>query len=241
MREMQHIFASESLSDDIKIIQTMSNDSLQLDTARIVLLASPPGQFDTLVQDFQTLFAASGESLTDELVAQVRAEYQSLRTNLTCSDETTELSKRLKEYQSDYYSSKRIVTALSVMEEGDTTVIRTYAERIDAENCHAGSWTGHWTVASSGEVKGSVQVQAFSYEDGTVRLDKTQEFGPKQGDVVECIQECEQETMNSLDELYDTMGERLKALRRVMPVTRTKMNWNVQSHRMVKLLEETKE
>jgi len=58
---------------------------------------------------------------------------------------------------------------------------------------------------------------------------------------VKQIGDWEQEVVDSVAELYDSMGEKLKSLRRVMPVTRTKMEWNVLSHRMVKLLGDTKE
>jgi hypothetical protein len=42
-----------------------------------------------------------------------------------------------------------------------------------------------------------------------------------------------------LEEMYDTMDDKLKALRRVLPIMRTRLDWNVLSHRMVKKLEES--
>jgi capping protein alpha len=219
---------------------TMSNES-RLDIARRIILTAPPGQFDALVQDFHTIFAASGESLlTDEYVEQVRAEYDKSRTNLAggaAADTpgTTELYKRVKEYQ----SSKAVESAFSV--EGDdatTTVVRTYAERIDTSNRIAGSWTAEWTIQSSGTVTGKVIVQAHAYEEGSIQLNTTRTFGPEQqqGDVVKLIEKWEQEVMDSLAETYDTMQDKLKSLRRIMPVTRTRMDWNVLSHRMRKML-----
>jgi hypothetical protein len=212
---------------------TMSNES-RLDIARRILLTSPPGQFDTLLQDLQAIFAASSESLTDEWVEKVRTEYSKSRTNLPGGDTpgTTELYKRVKEYQ----SSKAIESALSVVEEGDATVVQTYAERIDTKNRITGSWTAKWTIQSSGTVTGKVTVQAHSYEEGSIQLNTTRKFGPEQGDVVKLIEKWEQELIDSIAETYDSMGEKLKSLRRVMPVTRTRMDWNVLSHRMRKML-----
>ena len=216
----------------------MSYES-RLDIARRILLTALPGQFDTSVQDFQTIFAASDESLTDEWVEQVRAEYDKSRTHLAGADMpvTTELYQRIK----DYESSKGVVSAVSVVQEGDATVVRTFCQRIDTINCHAGSWTAEWTIKSSGTVQGTVIVQAYSYEEGNIQLNTTREFGPENGDVVKLIAKWEQQLLDSLTETYDTMGDKLKALRRVMPVTRTRMDWNVSSHRMRKMLGDTKE
>lgn len=221
----------------------MSYES-RLDIARRILLTAPPGQFDTFVQDFQTIFAASGESMTDEWVEQVRVEYDKSRTNLatltltgTDTPVTTELYERVKEYE----SSKGSVSAVSVVQEGDASVVRTYCQRIDTSNCHAGSWTAEWRIQSSGTAQGTVTVQTHSYEEGIIQLNTTRYFGPEQGDAVKLIAKWEQEVMDSLAETYDTMGDKLKALRRVMPVTRTRMDWNVLSHRMRKMLGDTKE
>jgi hypothetical protein len=79
-------------------------------------------------------------------------------------------------------------------------------------------------------------VQAHSYEEGSIQLNTTRKFGPEQGDVVKLIEKWEQELIDSIAETYDSMGEKLKSLRRVMPVTRTRMDWNVLSHRMRKML-----
>lgn len=218
----------------------MSYES-RLDIARRILLTALPGQFDTSVQDFQTIFAASDESLTNEWVEQVREEYDKSRTNLGGADTpavTTELYERIKEYET---SKEGVVSALSVVQDGDTNVVRTFSQRIDASNCNAGSWTATWTIQSSGTAQGTVIVQAYSYEEGNIQLNTTRQFGPEQGDVVKLIAKWEQEVLDSLAQTYDTMPDKLKALRRIMPVTRTRMDWNVSSHRMRKMLGDTKE
>ena len=49
----------------------------------------------------------------------------------------------------------------------------------------------------------------------------------------------EMEVVNKLEIMYESMGSiYLKRLRRVMPVTRTKMEWNVLSHRVAQTLKE---
>lgn len=219
----------------------MSNES-RLNIARLMLLAAPPGQLDSLLQDFKAIFAAGGETLDEAWLEQVRTDYQSTRTDADAPRSAKELYGNIKSYQQEYYSSKGVVSALVVTEEGDDLVVRTYAERIDESNCHAGSWTAQWTVMSSGQVKGTVKVHALCYEEGSIQLHSTRDFGPSSTtNVVKQIGDWEQQVVDSISELYVSMGEKLRSLRRVMPVTRTKMDWNVLSHRMVKLLGDTKE
>ena len=206
-----------------------------------MLLAAPPGQLTSLEQDFQAIFAANGDTIPEDWLEQVRADYH--KTKATTSDAITtpkamELYEHMKKYQSDFYSSQGVVSALVVVEQGDNLVVRTYAERTDDANCQAGSWTADWTVSSSQQVQGTVKIQAFCHEGATVQLHSTREFGPlSTTNVVTQIEEWEQEAMDSINEIYDNMGDKLKSLRRVMPVTRTKMNWNVEGHRVVQLLQ----
>ena len=43
----------------------------------------------------------------------------------------------------------------------------------------------------------------------------------------------DKEVMDKLADMYERMNnEYLKSLRRVMPITRTKMDWNVMAHRV---------
>ena len=120
-------------------------------------------------------------------------------------------------------------------------MVRTYAERIDNANHIAGSWTAQWTVAPSGELKGTVTIQAYCHEGGTTQLSSTRDFGPTttNGDIVKHIRNWEQEVVDVLAQ--DETRDQLKMLRRVMPLSRTRMDWNVLSHRMVKMLADDKE
>lgn len=226
----------------------MSNESRR-DIARRMLLNAPPGQLERLIQDFKVIFAASGanETLDDAWLQQVRAEHRAAVTNESdVPPQCKELYDDMKKYQAEYYSSKGVVSALSVtQQDANNTLVETYAERLDESNQQAGSWTATWTVsASTGQVKGTVNVNALCYEVGTIQLHSTRYFGPAQassnGSVVKQISEWEQTCVDSIAEQYNNMGEKLKSLRRVMPVTRTKMEWNVLSHRMVKLLDDSK-
>ena len=54
-------------------------------------------------------------------------------------------------------------------------------------------------------------------------------------------QDIETKTRAALDDMYDTLNtDTLKAMRRVMPITRTKMEWNVSSVRMTRQVNQRK-
>ena len=173
------------------------------------------------------------------------------------------LSKAMDEYLASNFSSPGVraahdVTA-STVEDKPMLVVSTYAERIDLHNNHAGSWKGCYTISpSTGSISGSIRVCAHTFENGgNVQLRSN--ISPEAANVGTCSPSNdrdklpswaktvtrqislweETDVMESLADLLESMGNTyLKSLRRVMPITRTKMEWNVMSHRVVQTLGE---
>lgn len=246
---------------------TGGNERLAI--ARDILLASPPGQFDLIADDLRTMFRASDQVLDPSFVTAARGEWEAStnRSALNGSgendgDETnvpvvSSLRRAMDGYVGRKFSSSGVRAGHRVVVEGGGPQISvvTYAERIDIQNCHAGSWTGHWTVdPSSGSVIGRASVRAHAFENGgNVQLHsdtamQAANHGAASGAaseeewaeaVVRQIEEWEdKKVQGELMVMYESMGTRLKSLRRVMPITRTKMDWNVTAHRLVKNLAE---
>lgn len=141
-------------------------------------------------------------------------------------------------------------------------IISTYAERIDLHNHHTGSWKGKYTICpSTGSFQGNISIVAHTFENGgNVQVhsnittceeltigsitcsptdDETQlsAWAKKVTRQIESLED--NEVMYKLEDMFRNMSNNyLKCLRRVMPITRTKMEWNVASHRMVKTLGE---
>jgi hypothetical protein len=147
-------------------------------------------------------------------------------------------------------------------------VIHTYAEKLDIPNRISGYWQATWTIISNptndrAEISGRVQIHSFAYEEGNAQVKVDQHFDTKivtssststtaqkkMDDVVSTslispimkqITEWESDVLGLLAALNEGgTGEHLKSIRRVLPITKTKMKWDVVAQRSVKTLKKT--
>jgi len=258
----------------IKIETTMADEMNQA-TIRSILLCSPPGQFDVILEDLRSLLPKSPASLLEPgFISTLRTEWEAStgRSGLAVDGNAAgddsdgciaSLSKAMDDYIALKFSSTGVravhdVTA-SAAEGAQTLTIATYAERIDLHNHHAGSWKGDYTICpSTGSVSGNVTIHAHTFENGgNVQLhsnisleaknvgaclptDDSDKQSTWAKAVTRQIESWEDnDVMEGLSGMYESMGNSyLKSLRRVMPITRTKMEWNVMAHRVVHTLAE---
>lgn len=140
----------------------------------------------------------------------------------------------------------------------------SYAEKLDAQNMQAGHWKSTWTItrtsgAAEARVEGTIDVHTHLYEEGNTQLQLSQTFpgevvkeaksemfdnrrgGPPTlaNGVLLRIVECEHQILSILKGLHDLSADSLKQIRRVLPITKTKMNWEVEAQRGVKHLKKT--
>ena len=108
-------------------------------------------------------------------------------------------------------------------------------DKVNLRNFYAGGWASTWTAAVDGAgyaVSGAVRVRAHYFEDGNVQLQsaKTVEAA-KCADVAAVaalVEETEGALQRGLEDMYENMSaETFKAMRRVMPISRQKMKWNI--------------
>lgn len=174
------------------------------------------------------------------------------------------LTTKMEQHQQNNFAGKQGVTSRVAVTAGDSSeklVVHTYAEKMDPQNQVSGYWRATWTIgntnmdAGSADISGRVQIHAYSSEEGNAQLKLDKVFANKsvskkalkKGDdptlvqaVMKQIQEWELEILTLLAEMNEGgTGEHLKAIRRVLPITKTKMKWNVVAQRSVKTLKKT--
>merc|ERR1711981_112915 len=128
--------------------------------------------------------------------------------------------------------------ASTVYGKGKTITICIQSSKYNPANFYNGRWRGVYqcTIGGDVQVKGNIKIQVHYYEDGNVQLnsDTNKAFKVAAGDpattakaIVDGIKKIEKALQSAIEVTYATMGEgSFKALRRALPLTRSKIDWN---------------
>ncbi|CAB9501014.1 expressed unknown protein [Seminavis robusta] len=162
------------------------------------------------------------------------------------------LAQEISNYQTQKYSPRNVTFYRNIGpgSKPSELIVNTHAELLDGNNSRTGEWSAEWTVNAESwaqaEMSGQVQTRAWCYEDSTAHMSATQTFGPTV--VAATTQEVplakvimlqiiqwEKEMLTALNAVYeDEMDATLKAIRRTLPITRTRLKWDLIAQRAVK-------
>ena len=260
-------------------MSSASDDPLTV--ARRILLSSPPGEFDLVLQDLQKVLPAGAGGADEQFIAETRRLYgEQTGSRLidasggNCVGAGGEYCAKLRSKMDGYmaanycgssppssgsgYAVSPAAGASSANDDSRLT-LEVYAEKVSAPNCHSGSWHATYTIqvlsSTSATIGGTVRLRSHEYEDmANVQLSSTHALdevtvsakaGQDWADAVLLqIQTWERDDVQGyLARLYDDEvmnNGMLRSMRRVLPVTKTRMDWNMGGHRLVKTLNDTK-
>lgn len=151
-----------------------------------------------------------------------------------------ELIQKLSQYGDDYYPSNFAFTVIPESEDQLRVII--IGQRANHDNFYTGQWKSNYLITEQG-IKGNIDLNIHYFEDGNVRLKFNESINSSNNNnnsstlqsgnlinnasrIVNFINEQENATMVKIIEQFNNLNQKsFKNLRRLLPVTRSKINW----------------
>ena len=166
-------------------------------------------------------------------------EFESWEPETSLESLRSAIEAAVTEYCQQHYKSGVASTFSKKPEAGDTIVCCIENHQFQPKNMWNGRWRSEWSIVVSrgqAEVTGDLKVHVHYYESGNVQLVSSKEVKKSitmgndsevAKNLVKMMEDEETEYQTGISENYQTMSDTLvKALRRQLPVTRTKIDWS---------------
>jgi len=211
----------------------------EYNTEQMVQVESPGHDHKVLitkygeVADGEYLDPRGNQIITYDHIKQEVVGHRALSDELDASLEP--LRKAFDKAAADYTSQHYPSGTSTVYGKDGQIVICLSSARLNPNNFWNGRWRVVWTY-QGGNLSGHFKIVIHYYEDGNVQLttDTIQATTVQEGkpdetaaNAFKAISKIEQTYQQSLEASYGTMGDTtFKALRRNLPITRQKIDWN---------------
>lgn len=212
---------------------------------RHLLLSSPPGQFDLVLADL--LRVVGSDVLDEDVVGSFRTERDDRDHAHDDDDDESLLSVRWRAHaESTLHPVGSALRRRARRRDDGVVELTARSERVDLRDFRSGAWTSRYEYDEKSEtLRGEVRATAHATENGHVRTAIKRTMAPRTGvapeDVARLAAKFEEDVATSLRDRYRFVAEtELRRTRRLLPVTRNKMDWSlVHAHRTTEHLKDT--
>lgn len=233
------------LNNDVLLKDDVSKTFVQYNKEQLTPVKLSNSKFPVLISDHNDL--GSGRFFDPRSKQSFKFDHLRIEASDLESWEPesgTETWRSLIEEEFDGYTEKHYKNGASnvfAKKQGDTIIINACIEdhQFQPKNFWNGRWRSQWEITIEGtnvEVKGVLRVQVHYYEDGNVQLVSCKEIKDSvvatneeqtAKEIKKIVEESETAYQQAISENYMTMSDTtFKALRRQLPVTRMKFDWN---------------
>ena len=189
-----------------------------------------------LTKDAEGFYHDQGQKVKFKIGLESGAVEEAQSTDIQ-NDLRNAIESALKDYLQKCY--KMDVTKYNVYydEASNKIIVLISVHNLNLKSFWSGEWLSTWEFDSGKHVKGTLKANTYYYEEGNIQfnLDTKFETNIQGGDnksiannLIEFIKTSENSVQLELEKVYDELSENyIKPLRRKLPVTGTKMNWNL--------------
>eukprot|EP01039_Chlorochromonas_danica_P004217 gene4219-4634_t len=168
------------------------------------------------------------------------------------SDESLEVLRQELQLVSETYVKANYLaeqSAAGVFARDGVISILVSGEKVNLRSFWSGRWTSTWAVAKTSAnavtLTGEIKIHVHYFEDGNLQMQSTKiiptqtlEYSTESDlakVIFERIRAEENALQGGLEDVYGNMNsETIRSMRRIMPITKSKMEWNVNAVRLTR-------